>query len=104
MGVTVSVALGQEVTQAADAGVGDQNIDGAEGFHACFISGADAVHICHVHPHGHGLGALGTQLGGQILHGLTPGGQHHIGAVLDERAGDAFTDALGSAGDQRGFS
>ena len=60
MGVPVGVALSQKVAQAADTGVGDENIDSAEDLHARFVSGADAVHIRNVHPHGHGLGTLCT--------------------------------------------
>lgn len=104
MGIPVGVALGQKVAQTADTGIGNQDINSAEGLHAHFISGADAVYICNVHPHGHGLSTLSTQLGRQFLHGLAAGGKHHIGSVLDERAGDALSDALGGAGDQCGFS
>lgn len=55
VGVPVLIALGEEVSQLADAGVGHQNIDGTKGGLGGLHPGLYTGGVGHVHTHRHGV-------------------------------------------------
>ena len=90
-----------QLLAGADAGVVDQDVDGAHFGLGVGHRRFDAVVVVDVQTHDMGVAAFGLQLGAQRLQLLYPTRrQYHAGPCARQRAGELCAQAAGGAGDK----